>query len=229
MIPKNPLTMLGTIDRCWLFTFQTPIGKVKGILPPSLDLVTHGEFAFWNVVVSHIHSMRPKPLPAFLGMSYWHVGYRLYVRFRAKRSDPIEGLYFVRSDCGSAVMSAMGNLLTDFNFHTAKIDVQQDQSQTHLTIQSPDTAATVDWTANDPMLPTYSAFVSLSEAASWLKYKPFGISVNAHGDANIVKIVRNETAWKNRLIHVTSAHWQFFIDKEVKPKIGYQVEPIEYQ
>src|SRR5437763_16699429 len=119
ILPKNPLTIIGTLDRCWLFVYQTPIEEARALLPRELEPVTHGGCAFWNVVVCHLRQMRPKPLPAFLGVSYWHVAYRFHVRFRPRSGPPVEGLYFVRSDCDSPLMTWAGNLLTDFNFHTA--------------------------------------------------------------------------------------------------------------
>jgi hypothetical protein len=112
MIRKNPITMKGRIDRCWLFTFQAPEAEARALLPRPLVPVTREGFAFWNVVVCRVEAMRPRGVPGFLGMSYWHVAYRLYARFGAE-----EGLYFVRSDCDSGFMATMGNVMTDFNFH----------------------------------------------------------------------------------------------------------------
>src|SRR5438045_4199110 len=101
MLPRNPLTMVGTLERCWLFTYQTPVEEAREAVPRELELVTRGSSAFWNVLVCRIRSMRPKRFPAFVGVSYWHVAYRLYVRFYPRTGAPIEGIYFARSDCDS--------------------------------------------------------------------------------------------------------------------------------
>ena len=105
MLPKNPLTMRGILDQCWLFTYQTPVAEAQAVLPRELEPVTHAGHAFWNIVVCHLRAMRPKPLPAFLGVSYWHVAYRLYVRFHPASGPPVEGVYFARSDCDSRLMA----------------------------------------------------------------------------------------------------------------------------
>jgi hypothetical protein len=79
MFTKNPLTMVGTVERCWLFTYQTPVEDARSLVRCELDLVTRDGCAFWNIVVRRIRAMRTRGLPAFLGVSYWHVAYRLYV------------------------------------------------------------------------------------------------------------------------------------------------------
>jgi hypothetical protein len=230
MIPKNPLTLVGTIDRCWLFVYQTPEAEARALVPAALELVTREGCAFWNIVVCRLRAMRPRGFPAFVGVSYWHVAYRFYVRFHPASGPPIEGLYFLRSDCDHWLMSFLGNALTDFRFHTAGIDVAEDGALLNVRIHSPDAPAraTLD-RAKPAELPSHSVFPSLDEAAAFLKYKPFGISLDAAGNANVVAIQRDEAAWKSRLVHVASAEWQFFEGKTVRPEICYDVEPIDYQ
>lgn len=227
---RNPLTMVGTIERCWLFTYQTPAEEARALVPRELELVTRDGCAFWNIVVCQLRAMRPKGLPAFLGVSYWHVAYRFYVRFHPESGPPFEGLYFIRSDCDSRLMAWMGNLLTDYHFHPAVIAVSEQAPLLHITIQSPDcpALATLD-RLRPPQLPAHSLFSSLEEAAAYLKYKPIGISLNTAGRANVVAIRRDEAAWKSRLVHVISADWRFFEGKSVRPEICYEVAPIDYQ
>lgn len=248
ILGKNPLTMVGTLDRCWLFTYQTPLDEARPLVPPALELVTREGCAFWNVVVCHLRAMRPKGFPAFLGASYWHVAYRLYVSLHPAEGRPIEGLYFARSDADSRLMVLAGNLLTDFRFHPAAVRITEDPAprpldinrsaapavcQTSLlriAIDSPDAPAqmTLD-RIQSPELPPHSAFSSLEEAAAFLKYKPFGISLTRRGQANVVAIRRDEAAWRSRLVQVVSADWRFFEGNTVRPEICYEVAPIDYQ
>jgi hypothetical protein len=229
MIPKNPLTMVGTIQKCWLFAFHTPLEAAAPHLPSGLELVTRGAFAFWNVVVCRVEAMRPKYSPSFVGVSYWHAAYRLYVRFHPKIGEPIEGLYFLRSDCDSKPMTFLGNYLTDFNFHTAQITAAETKNATRILIDSPDAPAEAKLAYSFPTLPSQSAFESLDQAAAFLKYKPFGISVASNGNVNIVKIVRDEKAWKSRLVRVDSSRWKYLEDKDVTLEVCYQVDSIQYQ
>jgi hypothetical protein len=229
-IQKNPVTMVGTLDRCWLFAFRTPLANVQRKLPSVLEPVSYDGHAFWNVVVSHIDRMRPKGAPAVTGVSYWHVAYRLYVRFHPSGGPPIEGLNFTRSDCDSALMTRAGNLVTDFNFHTSTINVEDTGGRLTIDIESPDAPASASANRAAPVsLANGSPFGSLDEAARFLKYKPFGISVGKSGeDINIVRIRRQEDAWSSRLIHVEQQTWSYFADNDVALELCYEVDPIFY-
>lgn len=227
---KNPWTVRGHIARCWLFTYQTPLETAKRLLPPRLEPITQGEVAFWNIVVCRLEAMRPAPFPAFVGLGYRHVAYRLYARLPMPDGSAIEGLYFLRSDCDNPLMTALGNQLTDFHFHTASIQMKEEDTKVELNIQSPDAPAQALLNRNAaPALPAYSAFSSLEEASARLKYSPFGISINKSGEANVVRIVRDETAWRSRVVVVESAEWAFFKGIPVQPELCFEVEPIHYQ
>lgn len=227
---KNPVTMIGTIDRCWLFAFRTPIAAAKKLLPAPLEPVTRGEWAFWNIVVSHIDAMRPWPLPALAGMSYWHVAYRLYARCYPENAAALEGLYFIRSDCDSSLMSWAGNIMTDFNFHTARIAAQALDGEVDITIDKTTADAHARLSLQErPALPANSIFSSLDEAAGFLKYKPNGLSIASNSNVSIVHISRREQDWRYRLVNVKAQQWSFFNDKDVHFEICYQVEPIFYR
>lgn len=226
---KNPLTMVGLLRNCWLFAYGTPVEEARRLLPASLEPVVYGGAAFWNVVVCRIEGMRPKGVPPIVGFDYWHVAYRLYVRFRTKTGEPIEGLYFLRSDCDSRLMAAAGNLVTDFNFNVARIRIDETAEATQLTVESPTAPVQVLLNGNVPSRPADSVFKDGTAAAAALKYKPFGISILPDGNANIVRIIREESAWVAHEQNVVSATWGYFHDKKVRFEGCYRVDPIQYQ
>lgn len=230
IIQKNPLTICGRLERCWLFTFQTPPAAAQQSLPDVLEPITHNGFAFWNVVITQLREMRPWPLPAWTGVGYWHVAYRLYVRFHPPAGPSVDGLYFVRSDCDSQLIRMAGNLLTDFRFALAPIGCQERAEQIELAIHAPDAPARALLARRPPAsLPAHSAFSSLDEAKAFLEYEPFGIGVGPAGEVNVVPVVRDETTWQTKLLHVKSAVWGFFADKEVRHEICYEAAPIDYR
>ncbi len=107
---KNAITVVGDIDHCWLLAYRVPLDRLVEALPKPLEPVTFGGFGFINVVFSELSHMRPTGLPAFLGLRYWHVAYRIHARIGG-----VEGLYFLRSDANNSAMVLLGNLLTDFS------------------------------------------------------------------------------------------------------------------
>jgi hypothetical protein len=139
-------------------------------------------------LLEHRRLTPQRPLPAWLGFRYWHVAYRFYVRYYPPGGEVIEGVYFVRSDCNSPLMTAVGNWLTDFHFHTAGIEVSEKGSQLQIAIRSPEAPADVTLDREKPpRLPAHSVFGSLEEAAAFLKYKPFGISWERRRPAGMAK------------------------------------------
>ena len=227
---KNPLTVVGHLAQCWLFTYRTSLAAARRLLPAPLEPVEFGGHAYWNIVVSRIAAMRPLGCPAFVGVGYWHVAYRLYARFQPETGAALEGLYFLRSDCDSAPMTLAGNVMTDFNFHRAKISARQRDGANYLRIVSPDTPAYAILQPHAPSaLPPGSPFASLADAAAQLKYKPNGLSLAPGGAVNVVQIVRDEAAWRGRLVTVETAHWAFLDDYAAHPEICYAVAPIDYR
>lgn len=222
--------MLGTISRCWLFVYKTPISDAKRFLPPQLEPVQYNNYSFWNVVVCQVKNMRPQLCLLPMGITYWHVAYRVYVRVRPRENENIEGLYFLRSDCNNSLISMVGNLLTDFNFHTAKVSVHENDQSINISIasQGSNDQAIIN-KVEQPLLLADSVFNSLDEASQFLKYKPNGISIQRDGLANITHIVRDEQAWQSKLVYVERAQWAYFKDKNVSFEICYEVEPIAYQ
>lgn len=229
-MPSNPLTMRGRLARCWLFAYQTPVAAARRLLPAELEPVTFGGRAFWSVVVCRIQGMRPKGAPAFLGIDYWHVAYRLYARFTAADGRSWEGLYFLRSDCDSGLISTVGNRLTDFRFHTAEIRYRENGES--VTLEVAGTGApgkAVLHRDRAPRLPEGSAFGALEEAAARLKYGPAGFSVSEPGWVDVLSITRDEAAWKSRLVHVESESWSYLETQSAQLEVCCELEPIEYQ
>jgi uncharacterized protein DUF2071 len=230
MLQKNPVTMTGTLRRCWLFAYRTPPAQAQRFLPRPLELVTHNGYAFWNIVVCQLEHMRPQGVPPLLGVGYWHVAYRLYVRLSLPGQERIEGLYFVRSDCNSRLMTVAGNILTDFHFHTAAISTSQKGDVFEIGISSTPMPAHVCLLLNTPPQHTVdSAFATLEEAEAFLKYEPYGISVGRSNRANVVHVTRKEADWHSQARCVEQAHWAFFAAQDVALELCTEVDPIAYQ
>jgi hypothetical protein len=226
----NPFTVQGKIEHCWLFTWRTPIAAAATFLPAPLELVTHGDFAFWNVVICRINGMRPKGFPRFCGFNYWHIAYRLHAKVRLADNRTIEGLYFVRSDCDRRLMSLVGNCLTDFRFHPAAVRVANTVGIVQAEIDTESASARVHLDLEKPgKLSPGSPFASVDEAAAFLKYKPFALAPTASGAVNVLAVHRAESAWRHRIVHVGHSEWEFFRGKDATPEICFAVDPIEYE
>ena len=227
---KNPLTIRGHLHRCWLFTWRAPVDSVRRHLPSVLTPTTHRGFAFWNAVVCEVRNLRPAPLPAWCGLSYWHVGYRIYVRAPLADGREIAGLYFVRSDCDRDIVARAGNVLTDFHFRVGEIRVSESGSRIWGDIRVAGANANFELDRQaTPALSPGSPFASLQDAEAALKYPPAGIATAGPNHLNVVRITRDEKAWRSRAIAAPRLDWQFFADEPVTPELCFEVDPIDYQ
>lgn len=225
MIPKNAITMRGRIDRCWLIAFRAPFDLVRAVVPPALEVVGHGEFAYLNVVVSELSQMRPAGVPAFLGLRYRHAAYRAYVRFAPANT---EGLYFLRSDADHPLMVAAGNRLTDFQFHRAAISISTTKDRTVLSVGASDAPLRIVLGTGEPTLRPDAPFPDLATAAEALKYHPAGISLNDR-EVDVIRITRDESQWRFRLLPILECHVPFLDRFQAVPEIAYELRPIEYR
>lgn len=123
---RVPMTMLARVEDCVQLTYRTPAESVRGLLPAGLELVQRGPWAFWSVSCSQVKRARPRGVPAVCGVSYTQVAYRLHVQAMTDRAEVVRGLYFVRSDVSTKVVSAIGNLLADFRMQPASVAMNSD-------------------------------------------------------------------------------------------------------
>ena len=229
-IPRNPFAVAGSIRQCWLFVYRLPIATAQPLLPSPLRLVTRGGFAFLNIVVCRLSGMRPALLPAFLGLGYWHVAYRLHAWAMTEVGRPLEGLHFLRSDCDRRIVKESGNWLTDFHFHRAGIRVIEGDETVVGTIDSPTAPANFRIDGHRaPALAEGSPFATVEEAATFLKYKPYALSVESADTLRVVRVRREEAAWRSRVVAVPEAHWRFLAHHHATLELCYEVEPIDYR
>ena len=230
-------TMTGRLSQCILLAYRTPVSSVSRLVPRGLELVTRGDWAFWNIVACRIDGMRPAGAPRLLGVSYHHVAYRLYVRAAIAGGQIIEGLYFVRSDADHCLMAKAGNLLTDFCFHPAKIALTANESRLTLSVQnSPGGAGNARLSVElngEPIAYPDSCFDSPDEAGRFLKYRPFGLSRDAKGTwLKVAEVLRDESEWNEMPLRVTDAEWSFFESlnqRDVRLEHATCVAPIAYR
>jgi Uncharacterized conserved protein (COG2071) len=231
MLCSNPFTMRGRIERCWLFVHREPSESVRPLLPRGLSPIEYSGFAFWNIVVCRLRSMRPAPFPAWMGIRYWHVAYRLLVRVRLESGVDVNGLFFVRSEADHPAVVRFGNLLTDFRFHDATIDVAEESNSVTGVVETGDAHARFEIDrVTAPSISHDSPFASVEEAERFLKYPPCAIApVDGTEMAVLLRVRRNEACWRSRVAHLRRADWPILRGRNASPEICSEVEPIDYE
>lgn len=239
-----PVTMEGRIDRCVLLSLRTPAEGVRRLVPRGLRLLVKehartGEvFAFWNIVLCHIDSMRPRGLPRWMGASYHHVAYRLMVESddgAPAGGSRWQGLYFLRSDADSALVCGSGDLLSDFRFHRARIEREDRGGVESWMVRSRDGEgdASCEVEEGDRGPDAGSPFADAGEARRFLKYRPFGLAPSAGGRRlRLAEVFRDESRWEERPARVGAARWSFLDaigEGHATIEVASRVAPIEYR
>lgn len=229
------ITMIGRITDCVLLAYRTPAASVAHLLPGGLELVTHGQWAFWNIVACRVESMRPTFFPRWMGNSYIHVAYRLYVRANAQ-AEVLEGLYFVRSDADNLSVCLLGNRATDFRFHKAVIRLSvSDEAVSLSTSGTREGAGDAELRAGvgEPTLTSESCFESYAFARQFLKYRPLALSPDRRGRRiKVAEVFRDESAWRESPLVVSKARWGFFdslAQHDAQLELATRVEPLDYR
>jgi hypothetical protein len=153
------------------------------------------------------------------------------VQTRLANGATLAGLHFVRSDCDRRIVTAAGNLLTDFRFYTAKISIEESHGEVIGAVRAP--GANVDFRLRRGVVPQPAPglpFPDIDVAQERLKYPPCGLSPVEDGKAiNAVHIVRNERAWRSEPIAVEEARWEFLDDRDASFELCCEVAPIAYE
>lgn len=93
-----------------------PAARLAPLLPPGLVLDRFDGDAFLTVAPLRIEAMRPRGLPAFLGLSFDEITVRTYVRGLGGR-----GMYFLDVESGSMIASFIGRKLLGLPYANARV------------------------------------------------------------------------------------------------------------
>jgi hypothetical protein len=234
------LTMQGALRDCILLTYRTPARSVEDLVPPGLELVRHGDFAFWNVVLCRVEKMRPEGMPKFLGITYYHVAYRLLVKARLAGGKELRGLFFARSDASSSLI-ALGGALTDFRFQANAVDLQERRGEFIARVAAkreairPSSGYARLRCRRKVLfeLEPDSCFDTIENARQALKYTPRGLAVSRDGRRlRVAEVERDETRWMEWPLAVEQQEFLWLRGQgqtDLKLELATIVEPLDYQ
>ena len=228
------VTMVGRMEECVLLAYRTPAASVRALLPRGLELLTRGEWAFWNVMACRIDGMRPAGLPSWLGVRYRHVAYRLYAQARLASGQSQRGLFFVHSDVDHRALAAVGNRVADFRMHAASIDLRVTADDVSLDVESRVAGARLRARrAKAARLAAGSPFTSVADASAFLEYAPIGLAIDATGgNVKLAEVSRDESLWREEPLDVIETRWSF-LDRLSQHDLHLEratlVSPIDYR
>ena len=210
------------------FIFRLPEAEASALLPPALEPLLHGGWAFCNVAIGEYKALRPASRPIKMGRRGHAALVRLYVRPRGTDETGFYGLKAICDDSHTlekmALLSSKPALQEDFGIYddtvgTVEIDIEGDGESTSVTMD----------TRGKPVLTSGSPFRSLSEAATRLAPPTRLYALDSGGFLKSEALERSGERKEHRLVRVTKAQWRLFDGNTPSLELCYDTSPLAYR
>jgi hypothetical protein len=205
---RHPLPLRAHFRHSLVLAYAFPPEKLQPLIPGSLVLDRHGEYAFGAVALVQADALRPSFLPSVLGRRSFYAGYRIFVRVAGQTS--LRGLYILRTDTNDRLIGWLGRLTTHYNTHAARVALSKTDSLLELEVQPADGRANLHVRARlqpTESPPSGSPFADLREARRFAGPLPYTF----HAEADRLVSVRGvRTGWEPQPVAIESAAVELF-------------------
>jgi Uncharacterized conserved protein (COG2071) len=232
----HPFAIDAFFDFSLVLTYAFPEVLLQPLLPPKLTLDTYRGQGFVAIALVQTRQLRPAGLPTVLGQDFFLTGYRLFVRYQTASGRRLRGLFILRSDTNQPLMVFLGNLLTHYHYHLARVHIARTAAEVALSIQTTSAQANLQLTADlahePPAPPMGSPFLSWREARMFAGPLPFTFSYEPQTHA-VLRVEGVRQHWRPRPLRVEVQH-ATFLDQPpfnaIRPQLAnaFVVEQIPY-
>jgi hypothetical protein len=210
-------TVHGVIRRRILVNFRVDPDVMQRALPEPFRPKLLGDAAVAGICLIRLEQIRPRPLPAMLGLSSENAAHRVAVRWKTAAGDEREGVYIPRRDSGSLLNHLVGGRLFPGEHHRARFAVRDQDGSIDFSMRSLDGEVAVDLQgAPGGTLPKTSKFGSIEEASEFFEKGALGYS-ETHERDRLDGLVLVTKSWHVEPLDVTRAHSSFFSNPALFP------------
>jgi hypothetical protein len=206
----------GVIDRRILANYRVEPAVLARLLPAPFRPTLHRGHAVAGICLIRLKSVRPRPLPGWLGVVSENAAHRAAVEWD-DGGVAREGVYIWRRDTGSRLNALAGGRLFPGVHHHAAFDVRESGDDLRVALRSDDgaTAVTVAGRVTDRM-PASSAFGSVAEASAFFAAGSVGYSPAAD-PARLNGLELRCRGWRVEPLEVAEVRSSFFDDRSRFP------------
>ena len=206
----------GLIDRRILVNYRVRPDLLARMLPaPFRPKLINGS-GIAGVCLIRLKHVRPKFLPAFLGLSSENAAHRFAVEWD-DGGETKEGVYVPRRDTSSKINTLLGGRLFPGMQSHADFQIQEKDGHFRIELTSDDrhTHLLVEGNVADE-LPADSVFGTLANASDFLERGSLGYSATAE-QGRFDGIELHSFNWKLRPLHVNKLKSSFFENVDLFP------------
>jgi len=206
----------GIIDRRILINFQIEPDVLAKVLPPPFEPKLVNGVAIAGVCLIRLKHIRPKFVPAGLGIESENAAHRIAVQWR-KNEHCHEGVYIPRRDTSSRLNTLVGGRLFPGLHHHASFEVNESDNQFQVRLDSDDGETHLAIKAHlASRLPETSVFQTLKEASDFFEAGSLGYSATAQpGKYDALEL--RSFSWRVGPLAVEKVESSFFDDGQLFP------------
>jgi len=202
----------GVIRRRILVNFRVDPAVIQAQLPSRFTPKLQGEHAIAGICLIRLEAIRPRLLPARIGLSSENAAHRVAVRWETDAGEKKEGVFIPRRDTGSLMVSVAGGRLFPGEHHRAAFTVREGPETIDLRMRSHDGAVSVRVSGRPGVaLPGSSCFPNLAAASSFFEPGSLGYSVT--GQPGRLDGIRLRTqGWRVEPLEIEEVQSSYFAD-----------------
>jgi hypothetical protein len=200
-------TIAGIIDRRILINFTVDADLIQPIIPAPFRPKIYNGKAIAGICLIRLKQIRPKGLPAFLGISSENGAHRIAVEW-TENGVTKEGVFIPRRDTSSLLNTmAGGRIFPGLHFH-ARFKVEENDGRYQVAFNSSDgTSISIDGKESG-VFNSNSIFKTLANASAFFEGGAVGYSPNGNHFDGL----------KLAPLDVTEVHSSFFENEALFPK-----------
>ena len=208
----------GIIRRRILVNFRVDPAVMQRLLPEPFRPKLLGDAALAGICLIRLEQLRPRPLPAVVGLSSENAAHRVAVQWKTPSGEDREGVYIPRRDSNSLVNRLVGGRLFPGEHHRAEFSVVDRADEIELSMKSADQRVAVELRGKvSGALPGSSKFGTLQAASDFFERGAVGYSETSRGDEldGVCLVTRG---WRVEPLSVDRVESSFFANTSSFPK-----------
>jgi hypothetical protein len=223
---RHAIPIVAHFDWAFAVTLAAPEASLQPLVAPGLALDTFKGRGFLAVACVQTRCLRPRGCPRFLGLDFFLVGYRVFVRFTTRNGTRLRGLQILGSETDRRSMAIGGRLFrTHYDYRTVQTSLTFDDDGISVS-----TSSGLDLASrSEASLPPDSPFADWNEARRFAGPMPFTFAATDGGRA-IVRVEGTRVHWVPKQMSVERAVVPFLtrLAPEACPAAAFLVTGVDY-
>jgi hypothetical protein len=211
-------TIQGVIRRRILVNYRVDPVVMRRLLPARFRPKLYKGHAVAGICLIRLEHIRPKMLPALIGLSSENAAHRVAVQWDDSQGIVQEGVFIPRRDTGSPLNCLLGGRVFPGEHHKATFTINESDNEVALSMNSRDGGAAVEVRGRvASSLPESSIFESTSAASSFFESGCLGYSPT-RDLCRFDGITLDVKQWRVQPFEATSLFSSYFADESKFPR-----------